>query len=28
MIWLVFLSPRFYERWIAGAASAVQPEEA
>jgi hypothetical protein len=28
MIWLVFFSPRFYRRWIAGAASAVQPEEA
>jgi hypothetical protein len=28
MIWLIFFSPRFYQRWIAGAAPAAQPEEA
>jgi hypothetical protein len=28
MIWLIYFPPRFYRRWIAGAALAAQPEEA
>jgi hypothetical protein len=28
LIWLVFFPPRFYQRWVAGAAPAAQPEEA
>jgi hypothetical protein len=28
LVWLIFFPPRFYQRWIAGAAPAAQPEEA
>ena len=28
MIWLIYFSPRFYRRWIAGATPAARPEEA
>ncbi len=28
LVWLIFFPPRFYQRWIAGAAPAAEPEEA
>jgi hypothetical protein len=28
LVWLIFFPPRFYRRWIAGAAPAARPEEA
>jgi hypothetical protein len=28
LIWLIFFPPRFYQRWIAGAAPAAKPEVA
>ncbi|HEX9814489.1 MAG TPA: hypothetical protein VGB31_06035 [Myxococcota bacterium] len=28
LVWLIFFPPRFYRRWIAGAAPAAEPEEA
>jgi hypothetical protein len=28
LVWLIFFPPRFYQRWIAGAAPAAKPEEA
>jgi hypothetical protein len=28
LVWLIFFPPRFYQRWIAGAADAAKPEEA
>jgi hypothetical protein len=28
LVWIIFFPPRFYQRWIAGAADAAKPEEA
>jgi hypothetical protein len=28
LVWLIYFPPRFYQRWIAGAAPAAEPEEA
>ena len=28
LVWLIFFPPRFYRRWVAGAAPAAKPEEA
>jgi len=28
LVWLICFPPRFYQRWIAGASPATEPEEA